>query len=65
MNSEFKVEIRTQTTWEGITYYYLYVNDQYIKLSADLKVIQDARDVAVNVFKEGKHVETVIESIVL
>jgi hypothetical protein len=63
--NEFKIEIREKTTWEGITYYYLFVNDVYIKLSKELKEIQDARDVALDVYKQGKHLETIVEKIIL
>ena len=63
--NEFKIEIREKTTWEGFTYYYLYVNDVYIKLSSVLKEIQDARDVALDVYKQGKHIESVVETIKL
>lgn len=65
MNTEFKIEIRKKTTWEGITYYYLYVNDVYIKLSRDLKEIQDARDIALDVYKQGMHLETIVDKIIL
>ena len=60
-----KIEIRTKTDFEGVTYYYLYVNDAFIKLSRELEVIQKARDIAVDVYKSGKYVETVVETIIL
>ena len=60
-----EIKITEKTNFEGVTYYYLYVDGSFVKLSSDLRVIQAAAEVATAVFTSGKHIESVVEIITL
>ena len=60
-----KIKLTEKTNFEGVTYYYLYINDTFIKLSQKREDLDKAIEIATEVFKSGKHIETVISEIEL
>jgi hypothetical protein len=60
-----EIKITEKTDFEGVTYYYLYVDDKFIKLSREKEVIAQAAKIAQDVITSGKHIETVVELIKL
>jgi hypothetical protein len=60
---KFKAEIRTNTNWKGVQYYYLYVNDGYVDLTSDLTEAERMLKTAVDIYTTGKHLTTVYKSI--
>ena len=60
-----KIKVTEQTTFEGVTYYYLYIDDKYKTLSRDKAEIDEAVRIATEVFKSGKHIEKTISEIEL
>lgn len=56
-----EIRITEKTNFEGITYYYLYVDAAFIKLSRDLNDIKAAAEIAMGVYNSGKHLESVVE----
>ena len=60
-----EIKITEKTNYEGVTYYYLYVDGIFIKLSRDLSEIKSASEVARGVYLSGKNIETVVEIITL
>ena len=55
-----KIKVTEKTTFEGVTYYYLYIDDQFLKLSRAKADIDEAVETATGVYKSGKHIETTI-----
>jgi hypothetical protein len=58
-----EIKITEKTNFEGVTYYYLYIDNVFTKLSRDLNEIKAMVEVAKSVFASGKHIESVIEII--
>ena len=65
METGIEIKITEKTNYEGVTYYYLYVDDKFIKLSREKEVIMNAAKIAQDVITSGKHIETVVELIKL
>lgn len=57
-----KIEIQKQSTYEGTTYFYLYVNDQYVTLKDSYEKIKEVADNAVKIFKAGDDERKIVES---
>lgn len=58
-----EIKITEKTNFEGVTYYYLYIDGTFTKLARSLDEIKAAADVAKEVFTSGKHIETAVEII--
>lgn len=59
---KMKIEIMQQTNYVGVTYFYLYVNGEFVKLSATLDEIEEAARTAAEIFKSGADEKTILES---
>lgn len=57
-----KIEIQKQSNYEGTTYFYLYVNDQYVTLKDSYEKIKEVADNAVKIFKAGDDERKIVES---
>ena len=55
-----KIKVTEKTTFEGGTFYYLYIDDTFQKLSRNKSEIDEAVRIATEVFKSGKHIEKAI-----
>ena len=60
-----EIKITEKTNFEGVTYYYLYVDNSFIKLSRALEDIKAMAEIARGVYNSGKHIETVVQIITL
>ena len=60
-----EIKITEKTNFDGVTYYYLYVDNVFIKLSRAKEDIDVAAKIAQDVITSGKHIETVVELITL
>ena len=63
METGIEIKITEKTNFEGLTYYYLYVDGQFIRLDRDKKKVMEAAKIAQDVITSGKHIETVVELI--
>lgn len=55
-----KIRIEKKTTFRGVTYYYLYVNDQYLDLYNELEKALEVAKVASDVFNSGAYLPEVV-----
>ena len=57
-----KIRIEKKTNFRGMTYYYLYVNDQYIDLYTGFDKAMEQAQIAEDVFTSGNHIATEVYS---
>jgi hypothetical protein len=57
-----KIRIEKKTNFRGMTYYYLYVNDQYIDLYTGIDKAMENAQIAEDVFTSGTHIATEVYS---
>ena len=60
-----KIKIEQQTNYAGYTYYYLTINDEFVKLDPDLAKIEETAQIATENFKAGKLERKVINETVI
>ena len=57
-----KIRVERKTSFSGITYYSLYLNDRFEVLDSDLEKINEKIATAKRVFESGEHIPEVILS---
>lgn len=57
-----KIDIKKDTDWKGVEYYYLYVNDKYVDCHTNLETVKGWAKTAEAVFITGRHERTLVST---
>ena len=60
--NEIEIKITEQTNFEGVTYYYLYVDNAYIKMARDKNEIMEAANGQGTAVKKKQDVQRMAEA---